>query len=81
MTPDRKSIGKMRRKMKKLVLLFKNGEMTIEQAKQSYLSYRGSLKKRNGDGKTRFRQNIYHTVRTLDNTFYELFGEYPIAKG
>lgn len=80
-TPDRKSIGKMRRKMKKLVLLFKNGEMTIEQAKQSYLSYRGSLKKRNGDGKTRFRQNIYHTVRTLDNTFYELFGEYPIAKG
>ena len=80
-TPDRKAIGKMRRKMKKLALLVENKEMTIEQARQSYLSYRGSLAKRNGDGKTRFRQNVYHTVRTLDNTFYELFGEYPIAKG
>lgn len=80
-TPDRKAIGKMRRKMKKLALLVENKEMTIEQARQSYLSYRGSLVKRNGDGRTRFRQNVYHTVRTLDNTFYELFGEYPIAKG
>lgn len=80
-TPARKSIGRMRRKLKKLFNLVQEGEMTFEQARQSYISYRGSLVKRHGDGKTRFRQNIYHTVRSLDNTFYQLFGEYPIVKG
>lgn len=80
-TPARKSIGRMRRKMKKLAEFVRRGEMTVEQARQSYFSFRGALVKRKGDGKTRFRQNVYHTVKKLDLTFYELFGEYPIVKG
>ena len=42
-TPCRESIVRIRRKMKKLSKMVAAGEMTLEQAKRSYLSARGSF--------------------------------------
>lgn len=51
------------------------GEMTVDEARASYLSFRGSLEKRRGDGQTRFRMSTHDLVRSLDRLFLELFGE------
>lgn len=51
------------------------GEMTAEQARTSYMSFRGSLEKRRGDGVARFRMDTHNLVRSLDRRFSELFGE------
>ena len=79
-TPCRESIVRIRRKMKKLSKMVAAGEMTLEQAKRSYLSARGSLVRRKGDGIPRFRMNTYETVKALDKQFYNLFGEHPVER-
>ncbi len=51
------------------------GIMTVEQARASYMSFRGSLEKRRGDGRPRLRMDVHNLVRSLDRLFFELFGE------
>lgn len=75
-TPSRKSIKRMKRKMRKLAALVYDERMTFEQAQLSYLSFRGSLCRKKGDKKPRFRMNSYQTVRSLDKMFYELYKDY-----
>lgn len=75
-TPSRKSVKRMKRKMRKIAILVYEGKMEFEQAQLSYLSFRGSLSRKQGDKKTRFRMNSYQTVRSLDKMFYELYKNY-----
>ena len=77
--PVAKSITRARQRMRKHARMVAEGSMTLEQARASYLSFRGSLEKRRGDGVPRFRMNVHGVVRDLDRTFFELFGTWPIS--
>ena len=74
-TPVPRSVSRARVRMRKHAYMVAAGDMTVEQARASYLSFRGSLEKRRGDGKPRFRMDIHNLVRSLDRLFFELFGE------
>lgn len=50
-----------------------DGSMTLSQAYVSYMSFRGSLEKRRGDGRARFRMDVHWIVRDFDRMFAELF--------
>lgn len=79
-TPSRSAIGRERRKLKKQARMVREGTMSFDQAKTSYMSFRGSLEHKKGDGVRRFRMNTRRTVSSLDKLFYNLFGEYPKEK-
>lgn len=79
-TPIGKSLTRQRHRMKKHARMVANGEMTIAQARTSYMSWRGGLVKKHGDGKPRFRMDVWHTVRGFDALFCALFGEHPISR-
>ncbi len=74
-TPVPKSVSRARRRMRAHSRMVDAGEMTVEQARTSYMSFRGSLVKRRGDGVARFRMDTHDLVRSLDRRFFELFGE------
>lgn len=61
--PCRSTVTRQRRRMKKLAAFVERGEMTREQAAQSYQSWRGSMK----------HLNAHETVKSMDALFNELF--------
>lgn len=80
-TPDKASIARARRRMRKHARMVAEGRMTAEQARTAYVSFRGSLARSRGDGKPRFRMDAHRTVRELDRLFRELFGSWLISRG
>lgn len=78
--PIGKSKTRQRHRMKAHARMVANGEMTIAQARTSYMSWRGGLVKKHGDGKPRLRMDVWHTVRSFDALFQALFGEPPISR-
>lgn len=73
--PSRDSVSRIRRRMRRQARLVADGRMTVEEARQSYLSARGSLERSRGDGRPRLRMASHRTVRSMDALFRELFGE------
>lgn len=65
--PDHDAIVRERRKLKKLRRFFDAGVMSLEQITQSYMSWRGSILKR----------DAYRSVCYMDALFYSLFGTMP----
>lgn len=61
--PDRKSIVRERRKLKKLKVKLDNGELEFEEVKQQYMSWRGYIEK----------FDSYKTLQDMDKLFNELF--------
>lgn len=69
--PDHGSIVRERRKLKKFRAFMDAGEMTLEQVCQSYMSWRGHIKKgRNSGG----------SIRSMDALFAKLFHTKPWSK-
>lgn len=62
--PCRAAVTRMRRKLKKFAALVERGEMTHEQAFQSYQSWRGSM----------LHLDARRTVASMDALFNQLFG-------
>lgn len=79
-TPCKVSIARVRRRMRKHARMVAEGRMTAEQARTAYVSFRGSLVGRRGDGVARFRIDAHRTVRELDKLYRELFGSWPISR-
>lgn len=71
-TPIPKSLARERRKLRVHSLMVAEGSMTLEQAYVSYMSFRGSLERKRGDGRPRFRMNVHRVVRDFDRMFVEL---------
>lgn len=71
-TPIPKSLARERRKLRVHSRMVAEGSMTLEQAYVSYMSFRGSLERKRGDGRPRFRMDVHRTVRDFDRMFVEL---------
>lgn len=71
-TPIPKSLARERRKLRTHARMVAEGSMTLEQAYVSYMSFRGSLERKRGDGRPRFRMNVHSVVRDFDRMFVEL---------
>lgn len=71
-TPIPKSLARERRKLRIHSRMVADGSMTIEQAYVSYMSFRGSLERKRGDGRPRFRMDVHSVVRDFDRMFVEL---------
>lgn len=71
-TPIPKSLARERRKLRVHSRMVADGSMTLQQAYVSYMSFRGSLERKRGDGRPRFRMNVHSVVRDLDRMFVEL---------
>lgn len=71
-TPIPKSLARERRKLRTHARMVAEGSMTLEQAYVSYMSFRGSLERKRGDGRPRFRMNVHRVVRDFDRMFVEL---------
>ena len=61
------SIVRERRKLKKFKRFYDEGKMTMKQIEQSYMSWRGSILKR----------DAYDSVRSMDALYFDLFEEKP----
>lgn len=71
-TPIPKSLARERRKLRVHSRMVAEGSMTLEQAYVSYMSFRGSLERKRGDGRPRYRMDVHRTVRDFDRMFVEL---------
>lgn len=71
-TPIPKSLARERRKLRVHSRMVADGSMMLEQAYVSYMSFRGSLERKRGDGRPRFRMNVHSVVRDFDRMFVEL---------
>lgn len=71
-TPIPKSLERERRKLRTHARMVAEGSMTLEQAYVSYMSFRGSLERKRGDGRPRFRMDVHWIVRDFDRLFAEL---------
>ncbi len=71
-TPIPKSLARERRKLRIHARMVAEGSMTLEQAYVSYMSFRGSLERKRGDGRPRFRMDVHLIVRDFDRLFAEL---------
>lgn len=71
-TPIPKSLARERRKLRIHAHMVAEGSMTLEQAYVSYMSFRGSLERKRGDGRPRFRMDVHRVVRDFDRLFVEL---------
>ena len=71
-TPIPKSLARERRKLRVHSRMVAEGSMTLEQAYVSYMSFRGSLERKRGDGRPRFRMDVHRVVRDFDRMFIEL---------
>jgi hypothetical protein len=67
--PSRESVTRQRRKLKKFRKFRAEGKMTMEEIRNSYMSWRGFIA----------HKNSRRTVRTMDLLFRKLFGESPIT--
>ena len=65
--PDHDCIVRERRKIKKLYRFYTEGVLSLDRVSQSYMSWRGSILKR----------DAYHSVREMDGLFYRLYGIRP----
>lgn len=63
--PCKDAITRERRKLKKQIKLFKNGDITKEEIKQSFESWKGSMLKRNA------RQTVYNVEKLYKKIFQE----------
>lgn len=70
MRPCRESVTRQRRKLKSFKAKVDAGEMTLDDVRCSYESWRGYNKHLNG----------YKTLQRMDKLYYELFGMRPSAK-
>lgn len=70
MKPCRRSITKMRRKLKKFRHFLDVGVMTMADITSAYESWRGYVG----------HMNAHKTIRTMDRLYFELFGITPKAK-
>ena len=70
MKPDHDSIVRERRKLKKLKKFYDQGIMTIQQVSQQYMSWRGSI----------LKKDAYRSVEHMDGLFFSLFGVRPWKK-
>lgn len=68
--PVHDSVVRERRKLKKFKRFHDQGEMTLDHASQSYMSFRGSLMKK----------DAHRSIQSLDKLFYSLFGVRPWQK-
>jgi len=75
--PVRQTFSRERKRMRKHARMVASGEMTVEQARQSYMSWRGSIEKSHGKGVPKLRMSTHDTAREFDRLFLELFGERP----
>lgn len=64
---DHSSIVRERKKLKKMHRLYTENTLTLEQVTQSYMSWRGSI----------IRRDAYHSIEHMDTLFYELYGCKP----
>lgn len=71
-TPIPKSLARERRKLRIHARMVAEGSMALEQAYVSYMSFRGSLERKRGDGRPRFRMDVHWIVRDFDRLFVEL---------
>lgn len=71
-TPIPKSLARERRKLRTHARMVAEGSMALEQAYVSYMSFRGSLERKRGDGRPRFRMDVHWIVRDFDRLFVEL---------
>lgn len=71
-TPIPKSLARERRKLRIHSRMVADGSMTLQQAYVSYMSFRGSLDRKRGDGRPRFRMNVHRVVHDFDRMFVEL---------
>lgn len=71
-TPIPKSLARERRKLRVHSRMVADGSMTIEQAYVSYMSFRGPLERKRGDGRPRFRMNVHRVVHDFDRMFVKL---------
>ncbi len=71
-TPIPKSLARERRKLRIHARMVAEENMTLEQAYVSYMSFRGSLERKRGDGRPRFRMDVHWVVRDFDRLFVEL---------
>lgn len=71
-TPIPKSLARERRKLRTHARMVAEGSMTLEQAYVSCMSFRGSLERKRGDGRPRFRMDVHWIVRDFDRLFVEL---------
>lgn len=71
-TPIPKSLARERRKLRMHARMVADGSMTLGQAYVSYMSFRGSLERKRGDGRPRFRMDVHWVVRDFDRLFAEL---------
>jgi hypothetical protein len=67
---SRDSVTRMRRKLKKFKIKVKNGEMSIKDVENAYVSWRGFVK----------QFNSYFTVKNMDNIYKELYDYIPKSK-
>jgi len=67
---SRDSVTRMRRKLKKFKIKVKNGEMSIKDVENAYVSWRGFVK----------QFNSYFTVKNMDNIYKELYNYIPKSK-
>lgn len=65
--PDHDCIVRERRKIKKLYRFYTEGVLSLDRVSQSYMSWRGSILKR----------DAYRSVREMDGLFYGLYGIRP----
>jgi len=70
MKPYRKSISRMRRKMKKFRKMVDAQTMTLDDVLCAYNSWRGYIK----------GFDSYHAVKSMDKLFHSLFGDVPINR-
>lgn len=71
-TPIPESLARERRRLRTHARMVADGSMTLLQAYVSYASFRGSLEKKRGDGRPRFRMNVHWIVRDFDRMFVKL---------
>lgn len=67
---SRKTVTRMRRKLRKLKIKLENGEVQMKHIEDSYTSWRGFIK----------NFDTYSTITNMDNYYKELFGYIPRSK-
>jgi hypothetical protein len=68
--PNRESIARQRRKLKKFKKFYDAGKMTLHEIRNSYMSWRGYIA----------YKNARQTVRNMDELYKRLFGLSPLVK-
>ena len=68
--PNKKSITRQRRKLKKFKKFHTSGKMTMAEIRNAYMSWRGYIG----------NVNAYKTIRSMDRLYKNLFGISPLVK-